>query len=127
MKALVYDRIRAVPLNIDDLNRIEEWSAYLSDYLNSLGYAVFIRVKTWDEHSIPWQHEIDRLRKNIQKLYKGFHYFPEWRDIVFTNSLDFEQVNIMEWDLNMIYTWLLRLSEFFWHSGSFYCDEGGIL
>jgi len=32
---------------------------------------------------------------------------------------------VLEWDLHAIYTWLNRMMEIFWHSGSFSLNEGG--
>lgn len=126
MEALEYTRTGPVPLNAADLNRIESWTAYLGNYLTSVGYPMYLSVRTWTQADIPWQKEIDRIRKNICKLYAGYHSFPEWREITITNSLDFEQVNAMEWDLQMIYIWLSRMVSIFWHCGMFYLSEGGM-
>ena len=107
MDSLIYNREAPVPLNYEDLNRIESWTQMLSDYLNAYDYS-------------------DRIRKNIEKLYKAFHYLPEWKQITYTNSFDYHQVNVLEWDLQTIYTWLNRMVSIFWYSAEFSCNEGGI-
>lgn len=126
MDILNYTRNSAVPLNAEDLNRIEAWTEMLASYLNAYGYTVIVNTRQWVQSDIPWRDEIDRIRKNIYKLYNAYHYLPDWRDITFTNSLNFTQVNVLEWDLNAIYTWLNRMVSIFWHSAEFSCNEGGI-
>lgn len=125
METLQYERTRAVFWNAGDLNRIEKWTAFLADVLGSLGYQVLVRTRCWAAVDIPWKPEIDRIRKNIQKLYAAYHYLPDFREITITNSMDFEQANVLEWDLYAIYTWLNRMVVIFWHSGSFSLGEGG--
>lgn len=126
MDNLVYTRTSAVYYNAYDLNRIEQWTDMLAKHLNSYNYTAVVKTRAWAENDIPWRDEIDRIRKNICKLYNAFHYFPEWKEITYTNSLDFEQANILEWDLQAIYTWLNRMVSIFCHSAEFYCNEGGI-
>ena len=67
MEPLQYERTGAVFWNAGDLNRIEEWTAYLAGVLDSLGYQVLVRTRQWTAADIPWKPEIDRIRKNIQK------------------------------------------------------------
>ena len=126
MESLNFTRERAVPLNIEDLNRIEEWTEYLRDFLLSYGYYPVVHTRRWLQKDIPWQSEIDRIRRNIQKLYEAFVYLPEWKEITYTNSLNFEQVNVLEWDLQTIYEWLCRMVSIFCHSNEIYTGEGGI-
>ena len=125
MEPLQYERIGAVFWNADDLNRIEEWTAYLAGVLDDLGYQVLVRTRRWTAADIPWKPEIDRIRKNIQKLYTAYHDLPDFREITITDSMDFEQANVLEWDLCAIYIWLNRMMAIFWHSGSFSLNEGG--
>lgn len=124
MEQLIFDRERPVPLNFEDLNRIETWTQYLAGYLRSLGYEVYVQTRTWEMKSIPWRREIDRIRRNIIRLHAAFVLLPDWRDISFTNSLDFEQVNVLEWDLQTIYNWLSHMVARFWQSGEFFAGEG---
>lgn len=108
MEPLQYERTGAVFWNAGDLNRIEEWTAYLAGVLDSLGYQVLVRTRRWTAADIPWKPEIDRIRKNIQKLYAVYHYLPDFREITITGSMDFEQANVLEWDLHAIYTCMFR-------------------
>lgn len=126
MSDLIYTRTSAEYFNAEDLNRIEKWTEMLADYLNSYGYTVVVKTKRWAESDIPWRDEIDRIRNNIYKLYTAFHYLPDWKEITYTNSMDFEQANVLEWDLQIIYTWLNRMVSIFWHSAEFLLGEGGI-
>lgn len=125
MEPLQYERTAVVFWNADDLNRIEEWTEYLAGLLDSLGYHTLVRTRRWTPADIPWKPEIDRIRNNIQKLYDAYHHPPDFREITITNSMDFEQANVLEWDLHAIYIWLERMMESFWHSGSFFLNEGG--
>lgn len=126
MDSLIYNRESPVPLNYEDINRIESWTEMLASYLNACGYSVVVKTRQWEQSDIPWRDEIDRIRININKLYEAYHYLPDWKDITFTNSLNYTQVNVLEWDLNAIYTWLNRMVSIFWHSAEFSCNEGGI-
>ncbi len=123
MEQLIFNREHPVPLNTEDLNRIETWTDFLCNYLLSLGYVVHVQTNTWEMKSIPWKSEIDRIRRNIVTLYNTFHTLPDWRDITFTQSLDFDQVNAMEWDLQTIYTWLSKMAAAFLYSGELYSGE----
>lgn len=126
MEKLIYNREYATYLNYTDLNRIEEWTEYIREYLASVGYNTIVQTRRWSHFDIPWQSEIDRIRNNINKLYKAFHYLSEFKEITFTNSLTFEQVNVMEWDLETIYKWLKRMIDAFWYSNEANLNEGGI-
>ena len=126
MDNLIYNRESPVPLNFEDLNRIESWTQALSDYLNAYDYSVIVHTRQWLQSDIPWQDEIDRIRKNVEKLYNAFHYLPEWKEITYTNSFDYHQVNALEWDLHTIYIWLERMVSIFWHADEFNAGEGGI-
>ena len=126
MEELQYKRESAVHLNYEDLNRIEDWTRYLAGLLSARGYEVFVKTKVWSMKSITYRKEIDRIRKNVDRLHWGFYILPDWREITYTNSLDFVQVNTLEWDLKTIYTWLSRMVAAFCHLGEFYAGEGVI-
>ncbi len=127
MEKLNFNHKRDGCLNASDLNRIEEWTQFLSKYLYEWGYPVFVKTREWKNTDIPWQNEIDRIRNNTIKLYEAYRSLPDWRDISFTNSLDNEQVNAIEWDLNAIYTWLNNMVLMFSYSNEIICNEGGVL
>lgn len=99
-------------LNVSDLNRIEEWCQYLTDYLNRYGYGVKYEPyagREWQMKDIPYRSEIDRIRSDVDALQAGFYSLPDWREIIYNNTLNFEQVNALEWDLQRIYDWLEKM------------------
>ena len=126
MEELNFSRTEAVSFNATDLNRIEEWTEALSSYLNSLGYSVKVFTKEWTQKDIPWKDEIDRIRENVEKLYKAFQYNPDWRKISYSGSLNYNEANDIEWDLNSVYIWLNRMAAVFIYSNDCYLNEGGI-
>lgn len=126
MEELNFSRTEAVSFNATDLNRIEEWTEALSGYLNSLGYSVKVFTKKWTQKDIPWKDEIDRIRENVEKLYKAFQYNPDWRKISYSGSLNYNEANDIEWDLNSVYIWLNRIAAVFIYSNDCYLNEGGI-
>ena len=44
MESLQYKRDSAVPLNYEDLNRIEDWTRFLAGLLAENGYEIFIKT-----------------------------------------------------------------------------------
>ena len=96
--------------NAADLNRVELWTQYLAGLLHSYGYTVPVTVKTnWTVYDVPFLEDINRIRTNVDALQTGFYSLPDWREIVYNNTLDFNQANALEWDLNAIETWLNRM------------------
>ena len=124
MEPLQYKRDSAVPLNYEDLNRIEDWTRFLAGLLAENGYEIFIKTGVWSMESIPYQKEIDRIRRNIERLHRGYSSLPDWREVTYSNSLNFIQVNTLELDLKTIYTWLSSMVAAFCHLGEFHVNEG---
>ena len=133
MENLIYDRTQAdvdagldkARTGADFLNRIESWSAYLAERLRGYGYAVkMAEIKTnWTMEDIPYRSEIDRIRRNVDALQQGFYSLPDWREIVYNNTVDFNQANALEWDLQAIDVWMQRMIAAFIYSGEVYCGE----
>lgn len=115
--------------NAADLTRIEQWTQYLSDLLLAYGYSVPVTTKDWTMADYPTRGEVDRIRANIDALQAGFYALPDWREIVYNNTLDFGQANAMEWDLQRIYDWLTAMAS--WanvrQAGTIFMQAGGIL
>lgn len=101
--------------NASDLNRIESWTAYLYDILLQNGYVAEITPKQsdWTEADIPYRSEIDRIRANVDALQTGFASLPDWREIVYNNTMNYGQANALEWDLQRIYDWLQAMASGF--------------
>ena len=111
-------------LNAEDLNRIEDNCAYLAGRLRAAGYLAELETKTdWTMADIPYREEIDRIRRNVDTLQVIFYSLPEWREIVYNNTMDFEQMNAMEWDLHLLDVWLSRMMAVYRYCGTFYCGE----
>lgn len=127
MDNLIYDRTAANKGRPDvaTLNRVESWTAYLAEQLHAYGYIATVTTKAWTMTDFPNQSEIDRIRANIDALQTGFYALPDWRDIVYNNTLDFNQCNAWEYNLNAIYVWAQRMvSHFdFLRSGDVFAGE----
>lgn len=111
-------------LNAADLNRIEGNVAVLRDLLLMYGYSVPTTTRQeWGREDFPTRDEIDRIRTNIDALQTGFYSLPDWRGIVYNNTLDFNQCNAFEWDLHAIDVWLGRMVAAFVYSAEIYSGE----
>lgn len=97
--------------NASDLNRINDWLAYLTDFLEAQGYsaAVFLRHTPWTKADFPTRNDIDRIRRNVEALQNCFFALPDWREIVYNGTMNFDQANVLEWDLGRIEIWLQEL------------------
>ena len=72
--------------NISDLNRIEEWCAYLADLLNSYNYKINITAKTnWQLTDTRTVAQLERIRKNIALIRSTYSNIP--RDITVPSNL----------------------------------------
>ena len=67
----------------------------------------------WIESDIPTRSDIDRIRRNVDALQTGFQSLADWRDIIYNNTMDFNQANALEWDLQRLYDWLQAMASGF--------------
>ena len=123
MTDLNWNHVATDPKNAEFYNRLEQWTTYLSAQLRSYGYSVTVQTRTWTRTDYPTRGEVDRIRRNVDALQAGFYSLPDWREIVYNNTLGYEQANALEWDLQSIYTWLQRMVASFWYSGEIYGGE----
>lgn len=109
-------------LNYWDLNRIEYNIRYLYDWLQENGYGTRgVTTKTdWTKEDIPLWSDIQRIRENVDYLQACYFAIPEWREIVYNNTIDSGQMNAFEWDLHLIDLWLSRMVSFQVYSGTIY-------
>lgn len=115
--------LRGCP-NYTDLNRMISWLEYLSSNLNKYGYAVALEHSAMYKPSdLVYQEDLDRIKRNVNKLRDAFFAFPEWRDLVFENSPTLEQYNAIEWNLHLCDYWLELLIKSFFYSGEIYAGE----
>lgn len=112
-------------LNFWDLNRIEYNTRYCYDWLQQQGYGTqTLTTKTdWTKEDIPLWSDILRVRQNVDYLQECFFAIPEWREILYNNTIDADQMNAFEWDLHLIDLWLSRLVSMFVYSGDVYAGE----
>ena len=91
-----------------DLSRMEARTAYLYDVLLQYGYTAVTTPQQgeWTESDTPTRSDIDRIRRNADALQTGFQQIGDWRDIIYNNTMDFNQANALEWDLQRLYDWL---------------------
>lgn len=123
MDNLIFDRSAPVAQNAADWNRLEQWTTYLAAQLRSYGYSVTVQTREWTRTDYHTRTEVDRIRRNVDALQAGFYSLPDWREIVYNNTLHYDQANALEWDLQAIYTWLQRMVASFWRSGEIYGGE----
>lgn len=109
-------------LNCWDLNRIERNTRYLYDWLQQEGYGTRdLTTKTdWTKEDIPLWSDIQRIRENVDYLQECYFAIPDWREIVYNNTVDADQMNAFEWDLHLIDLWLSRMVSFQVYSGTIY-------
>ena len=109
-------------LNFWDLNRIEYNTRYLYDWLQQEGYGTrTLTTKTnWTKEDIPRWSDIQRIRENVDYLQECYFSIPEWREIVYNDTIDASQMNAFEWDLHLIDLWLSRMVSFRIYSGMLY-------
>lgn len=116
--------------NYTDLNRIEEWTVYLQQFLIQYGYTADITSPNtaWTVEDYPTQSEIDRIRTNVDALQNGFYSIPDWQDIVYNQTMNFSQANALEWDLQTLYNWLQSMVEGFLlrQANTIFMTAGGV-
>lgn len=129
MDDLIFDRPGPVGQNVADWNRIEQWTSYLSAQLRSYGYSVAVETRSWTREDYPTRGEIDRIRRNVDALQSGFYSLPDWREIVYNNTLNYDQANALEWDLQRLYDWLRAMVGSFQmrQANTIFMQAGGIL
>lgn len=123
MTDLNWNHVATDPKNAEFYNRLEQWTTYLAAQLRSYGYSVTVQTRTWTRTDYPTRGEVDRIRRNVDALQAGFYSLPDWREIVYNNTLGYEQANALEWDLHTIYVWLERMVAAFVYTGEIYAGE----
>ncbi len=116
--------------NYEDLNRIENNCEYVMNLLNNSGLfyiPVEISVKTdWNVKDIPHIKEINRIRNNIITLMNGMNLGEEYKEIEFSNTMDYVKANILEKDLDLIKYIIESCVRELRKCHTFYCGANGI-
>ena len=135
MEQLNYNHTAQDFWNYSDLNRVEEWTQYLCDRLNTYGYGVKIAPKTWSIGEYPTPTQLERIRSNINALQDVWFAVPEWRELMAAHrpdgreTINAEQVNAQEWDLQQMHDYLQAMVMVFElkQAGSPFMIAGGVL
>lgn len=113
-----------------DLNRIDEWTAYLTGRLAGHGYGVSADCKTdWTRKDLPTPVDFARMRRNIDGLQDGFYPVPDWRPLHpvrredGVESTDYNQLNAKEWDLHQLDFYIGNMEKAFYFSGELWSGE----
>lgn len=107
-------------LNAVDLTRIETTAELVELYLEYLCEYLTGTYRDWERIDIPTRSDIDRLRRNIDAMNIGL--IP-WKDIAFNDTIDYNQLNTWEWDLQIVLERLLKIESALVYSGEFYGGE----
>ena len=95
--------------NYTDLNRVESWCEYLQELLKTYGFGEELDIKTdWTISDYPTRTEIDRIRQNVDTL-KSFCISINPGTILYNNTLNYEQANLLEKILYQIYILLTEM------------------
>lgn len=108
--------------NVVDINRIENNVRYIADRLNILKYTNNIETKSWDMYGLPNVTEVTRLINNVSKIITAYYKPVDAPDLP-TTLLTFEQVNVLEKNLNMIKRLIDEEENEYRHCGTFNCGE----
>lgn len=118
-------------LSVSQLNRVEQWTSYLAEQLRLYGYSVTIKSRgsEWSVKDKLTRSEADRIRQNIDLLQSSFVSLPDWRNIIYNNTLNYEQANALEWDLQRIYDYLDAMIKHFpfKQANTIFMTAGGIM
>lgn len=111
-------------LNAADLNRLERNIFVLADLIKLHGCNVNLQTKVdWEQTDILRRGDIDRIRSNIDALQNAFARLPDWREILYEETVDAEQVNAWEWDLRAVSIWVERMVASFIYCGEIYTGD----
>lgn len=103
-------------------------------YVQLIGFGE-VRTETpferdyWTREDLPTRGEVDRIRRNVDALQAGFYSLPDWREIVYDNTMHYTQANALEWDLQRLYDWLRAMVSNFQmrQANTIFMQAGGIL
>lgn len=134
MEPLNYNHTAQDFWNYTDLNRVESWTQYLREQLNTYGYAAQITSKTWTAGEYPTPTQLARIRSNINALQDVWFSVPEWRELMAVyrpdgrETINAEQVNAQEWDLQQMHDYLQAMVKVFElkQSGTLFMISGGL-
>jgi hypothetical protein len=116
--------------NADDLNRVENNTAEVAAFLESIQYKVppLTVVTNRDNKSIDFISSINRVENNIEQLKDAFIAPPGYqgkKTWTVKKGFSYKDANRLENNLKLIYEWAHLAKENFKYCGTFYCGEDG--
>lgn len=116
--------------NYTDLNRIENNCKYVMNLLNNSGlfyYPIIIETKTdWTIKDIPHIKDINRIRQNIVSLINGMNLGEEYKEIEFSNTMNYIKANILEKDLELVKNLIASCEREVKRCRMFFCGTNGL-
>ena len=120
--------------NAEDLNRVENNTLEVANYLRAIQYTIPLEaVKTdRDMTSIDLISSINRIEKNIQIVKNNFLTPSGWIDKKVWSlgvGFSFQDANRLESNLNILYAWAKMAKDNLIYCGTFSCGsewEGGL-
>ena len=118
--------------NFDDLNRVENNTAEVAAFLESIQYKVppLTVVTNRDKKSIDFISSINRVENNIEQLKDAFITPPGYQGKetwTVKKGFSYKDANRLENNLKLIYEWAHRVKESYRYSGTFNSGQEVIL
>lgn len=115
-------------LKCEDLNRIEQNSAYLSQVLYSYGYGFndLVAHPDWQATDFPYSAEMERIRSNVQGLISAYYE----QMVSLPSSLEnptHEVINDLESVIMLIKQMIGSMEQGFRYCGTFACGQEVVL
>ena len=136
---LIYDRTKEDVgknekgfLNKSDIFRITWWATRAKERAEELGYNIkffqLLAIQT-NMDSIFTSYNLECLIKSITSIRDGIIEkdflleFPEWRPLYMSDTIDYNSLNDMEWDLQIILNYPYPPEQIYHSSGYLYSGE----
>lgn len=108
--------------NYVDLNRIENWCAYIAEQLNSYNYSVSIETKTdWLMSDFPTKTQMKRIRDNVERLKNAFTAITEVPSNM--DKMTYKKANDLERVLYEINKFIANMESSFIYSDEVFAGE----
>lgn len=90
--------------NYFDLNRIENNIQYLCDLFYQIyNFYPDLLIRTdWEKNEVPTLYQINRIRNNIVYLQLEIDFGEEYKEIEFSQYMDYKKANILEKNIELI-------------------------
>lgn len=116
--------------NFTDLNRVENNTAEVAAFLESIQYQIPIQtiVSDRDKTSIDYISDINRIEDNIEQIKNAFITPPGYQQKktwAVGMGFDYRDANRLERNLQLLYEWAHLAKENLKYCGTFYCGEDG--